>query len=189
VTDDVQARKDRLRVAILAARKQLSAGERGQAGAAIATHGLAKWRGSKTVAAYLSVRVEPPTQALLDALTAGGTQLLLPVIDGAVLNWAAYDGSRTMTPGPLGISEPIGARLGTDALLAADVVLVPALAVDRDGHRLGRGGGYYDRTLVGVSAPIVAVIYDAELIDEVASEPHDHPVDAVLRPSGFTSLR
>jgi 5-formyltetrahydrofolate cyclo-ligase len=189
VTDDVLARKDQLRVAILAARRQMSAGERGQAGAAIATHGLAKWRGSHTVAAYLSVRSEPPTQALIDALTAGGTRLLLPVIDGALLNWAAYDGSRTLTAGPKGISEPIGARLGVDAVLKADVVLVPALAVDRDGHRLGRGGGYYDRTLVRVSAPIVAVVYDVELIDEVASEPHDYPVDAVLRPSGFTSLK
>jgi 5-formyltetrahydrofolate cyclo-ligase len=188
VTDDVPARKAKQRVAIMTARKRMTGADRGLAGEAIATHGLAQWHGAGTIAAYLSVRTEPPTGALLDSLAANGTRLLLPVIDGAGLDWAVYDGSRTVTAGPLGISEPIGPRLGPDAVLEAEVVVVPAFAVDRSGHRLGRGRGYYDRTLVGVSAPIVAVLYDAELVEEVPYEPHDHRVDAVLRPAGFTSL-
>lgn len=185
--DDVLAHKDRLRAAILAARRKMSALERARAGDAIATHGLGQWRGAHTVAAYLSVRTEPETEGLLDGLAASGTRLLLPVVDGAILNWAAYDGSRTMTAGPLGISEPIGPRLGADALLEADVVLVPSLAADHLGNRLGRGRGFYDRTLVEVAAPIVAVLYDTELIDFVPTEAHDHRVDAILQPAGFTS--
>lgn len=188
MTDDVPARKEKLRIAIIAARKSLSGDDRRLAGEAIAAQGLAQWRGAATIAAYLSVRTEPPTGGLLDSLAANGTRLLLPVIEGASLDWAVYDGSRTMTAGPLGISEPIGARLGTDAVLEAEIVVVPAFAVDRAGHRLGRGRGYYDRGLVGVCAPIVAVLYDAELIEEVPAEPHDHLVDAVLQPAGFTSL-
>jgi 5-formyltetrahydrofolate cyclo-ligase len=188
VTDDVPAHKEKLRVAIIEARRSQTADDRRLAGEAIATHGLAQWRGAGTIAAYLSVRTEPPTVALLDAVAASGTRLLLPVIDGAGLDWAVYDGSRTVTAGPLGISEPIGPRLGQDAVLDAEIVVVPALAVDRRGHRLGRGRGYYDRTLVGVSAPIVAVLYDSELVDDVPYEPHDRLVDAVLRPVGFTSL-
>jgi 5-formyltetrahydrofolate cyclo-ligase len=188
VTDDIAARKEEVRASILAARGHRTAQERAQAGAAIAAHGLAQWNGATTVAAYLSVRGEPPTVAMLDGLAARGTRVLLPVIDGVGLEWALYEGARTITAGPLGISEPIGARLGVDAILQADVVVVPAFAVDLAGNRLGRGRGYYDRSLVGVAAPIIAVIYDEELLDEVPTEAHDHPVDAVLRPAGLTSL-
>jgi 5-formyltetrahydrofolate cyclo-ligase len=67
----------------------------------------------------------------------------------------------------------------------ADVVLVPALAVDRDGHRLGRGRGYYDRALESVTAPVVAVVYDDDVIDDVPIEPHDRCVDGRLTPSGY----
>jgi 5-formyltetrahydrofolate cyclo-ligase len=72
-------------------------------------------------------------------------------------------------------------------LAAASVVVVPALSVDRDGNRLGRGRGYYDRALSDIKAPVVAVVYDDELIDVVPAEPHDRRVDAVLRPRGLTS--
>ena len=135
VTDDVPARKEELRAAIIGGPPSADArDDRALAGEAIAAHGLAQWRGAHTIAAYLSVRTEPPTDALLDGLAASGTRLLLPVIDGAGLDWAVYDGSRTMTAGPLGISEPIGPRLGADAVLEADVVVVPAFAVDRAGQ-------------------------------------------------------
>jgi 5-formyltetrahydrofolate cyclo-ligase len=188
VTDDVACAKEELRAAIIAARRTLTAEERALAGQAIAGHGLEQWRGTHTIAAYLSVRTEPPTEALLDGLAAGGTRLLLPVIDGAGLDWAVYNGSHTTTAGPLGISEPIGPRLGAEAVREADLVVVPAFAVDHAGHRLGRGRGYYDRSLLDVSAPIVAVLYDSELVDEVPTKPHDHSVDAVLQPAGFIRL-
>jgi 5-formyltetrahydrofolate cyclo-ligase len=66
------------------------------------------------------------------------------------------------------------------------MVLVPALAVDRAGNRLGRGAGYYDRALTKTRAQVVAVIYDDELVDAVPHEPHDRLVDAALRPSGVS---
>jgi 5-formyltetrahydrofolate cyclo-ligase len=188
VTLDVAARKDELRGVMLAARQSLTAADRAGASEAIATHGLAQWSGTATVAAYFSVRGEPPTAALIGGLVAGGVRVLLPIIEGALLNWAEYEGARTITAGPLGISEPIGPRLGVDAILQADVVVVPALAVDGLGNRLGRGRGYYDRALVEVAAPIVAVVYDNELIDDVPVDDHDRRVDAVLRPAGFTRL-
>jgi 5-formyltetrahydrofolate cyclo-ligase len=188
VTADVRAAKAQLRAAALTARDSMTAEQRARAGDAIAAVGMAKWAGLSTVAAYLAIRGEPPTAQLLDGLASCGTRVLLPVIDGAVLDWAQYDGSRTITAGPLGISEPIGPRLGTDAILRAELVLTPALAADRKGNRLGRGRGYYDRSLVAVAAPIVAVIYDSEFIDDVPIEAHDRRVDGVLRPAGFTSL-
>ena len=66
----------------------------------------------------------------------------------------------------------------------ADVVLAPALAVDQAGNRLGRGGGSYDRALarVGPLIPVIALLYDAELLSHVPAEPHDTPVRAAVRP-------
>lgn len=160
--------------------------DRAGAEEAIAAHGLAAWRDLQTVAAYLSFGTEPPTVALLDQLTSHDVRILLPVIDGDRLDWAVYAGTDSVAVGPLGIREPAGERLGVGALASADVVVVPALAVDAHGNRLGRGRGYYDRALAEVSATVVAVIYDEELIDDVPTETHDRRVDAILRPAGLS---
>ena len=70
-----------------------------------------------------------------------------------------------------------------------ELVVVPALAVDRRGNRLGRGAGFYDRALAGSRpATVVAVIYDDELLDTVPAEAHDVPVHAVLTPAGLTAF-
>jgi 5-formyltetrahydrofolate cyclo-ligase len=187
VADDVESRKSELRHAVVAARAAIGTDRRTAAGAAIAAAGLERWRDLGTIAAYLSVGNEPPTRELVDALTAAGVRVLLPIIDADGLDWAAYSGPDDLARGPLGIVEPTGPRLGVTALTSATVVVVPALAVDRQGNRLGRGRGFYDRALVGVTAPVVAVLYDEELFDAVPSEPHDRRVDEVLQPRGFTS--
>lgn len=188
VTGDTSARKAAMRGDVLAARANRSASDRSQSAAAIAAHGLSAWRGAATVAAYVGFGQEPPTRQLLEGLRAGGTEILLPVIDDSTLDWAIYAGRTALSPGQLGILEPTGRRLGPAALARATVVVVPALAVDRMGHRLGRGQGYYDRALAEVRSPVVAVVYDEELIDAVPHEPHDRLVDAVLRPMGLTSI-
>jgi 5-formyltetrahydrofolate cyclo-ligase len=140
------------------------------------------------VAAYISVGDEPTTGPLLDALVDGGTSVVVPVVVGDRLDWAEYAGAASLRPGPFGLLQPTGPRLGAAALSSAAIVVVPALAVDAHGRRLGRGGGYYDRALVGVTASVVALVYDDELVDEVPVEPHDRRVDAVLRPSGLLRL-
>jgi 5-formyltetrahydrofolate cyclo-ligase len=91
-----------------------------------------------------------------------------------------------LAPGRFGLLEPVGPRLGPTAIGAADVVVVPALAVARDGVRLGRGGGYYDRALrhVRPGAALVAAVFDDELLDALPAEPHDRLVTAVVTPSG-----
>lgn len=79
-------------------------------------------------------------------------------------------------------------RLGPDAVLDADVVLLPGLAVDGRGMRLGRGGGSYDRVLARLAAAgahpaLIVLLYDTEVTARVPEEPHDHPVDAVVTPA------
>jgi 5-formyltetrahydrofolate cyclo-ligase len=94
-----------------------------------------------------------------------------------------------MVPGPRGLLEPGEPPRGVDAVARADAVLVPALAVDTVGRRLGRGGGSYDRALarVGPLVPLIALIYDDELVEQVPAEGHDIPVRAVVSPrAGIT---
>jgi 5-formyltetrahydrofolate cyclo-ligase len=188
VSPSISAEKELLRRQILAARIQLSEPERAEATAAITGHGIDTWLFATTVAAYLGVGTEPATMPLVSSLHAAGVHVLLPVIHENELDWALFRGPEELTAGPLGISEPTGPRLGASAPATADVVLVPALAADPAGHRLGRGRGYYDRALSVISAPVVAVLYDHELVAVVPTEPHDRPINGVLRPAGFQLL-
>ena len=128
----------------------------------------------------------------LDALVTAGCEVLLPVVpDAGPLDWTAYAGPDALAPARFGLLEPIGPRLGTGAVRSAATVLVPALAVDRRGTRLGRGAGHYDRTLVlaDPAAELIAVVRDSELVDTLPREPHDVPMTAALSPAaGFTSF-
>ena len=97
--------------------------------------------------------------------------------------------SERLTAGPRGVLHPPGPSLGLDGIAAAKLVLAPALAVDTAGRRLGQGGGSYDRALTRTSAPVLAVVFDDELIASVPVEPHDRPVNGVLTPSGGVRYR
>ncbi|MGY0486005.1 5-formyltetrahydrofolate cyclo-ligase [Streptomyces sp. WG-D5] len=149
---------------------------------------------ARTVAAYVSVGGEPGTGALLDALRARGTRVLLPVLlPDNDLDWGVYAGAGSLKsvqhPGRITLLEPGGERLGPEAVLAADAVLLPGLAVDDRGMRLGRGGGSYDRVLArleaaGVRPALVVLLHDSEVVAHVPAEAHDKAVDAVVTPSG-----
>lgn len=149
---------------------------------------------ARTVAAYVSVGSEPGTLALLDTLRARGVRVLLPVLlPDNDLDWGVYDGegslARVQHGGKMALLEPAGERLGPDAVTGADVVLLPGLAVDARGMRLGRGGGSYDRVLsrlerAGARPALVVLLYDSEVVARVPGEPHDRPVRAVVTPSG-----
>ncbi|MEV6729601.1 5-formyltetrahydrofolate cyclo-ligase [Streptomyces sp. NPDC051364] len=149
---------------------------------------------AQTVAAYVSVGAEPGTRDLLDALRAAGKRVLLPVLlPDNDLDWAEYEGPGSLAeaahPGKMRLLEPAGPRLGPDAVAGADAVLLPGLAVDGRGMRLGRGGGSYDRVLArlaraGAHPALVVLLYDEEVVARVPEEPHDHPVQAVATPSG-----
>jgi 5-formyltetrahydrofolate cyclo-ligase len=145
-----------------------------------------------TIAAYYSVGTEPDTRRLIFALWKRGSYVVLPVLlpDGD-LDWASYEGPESLAPGPRGVLQPVEPVRGTGTVARADVVLVPALAVDVRGRRLGRGGGSYDRALarVGPQVPTIALLYDSELLPSVPAEEHDQSVRAVVRPEqGITWL-
>ncbi|WP_433333413.1 5-formyltetrahydrofolate cyclo-ligase [Spirillospora sp. CA-294931] len=139
-----------------------------------------------TVAAYVSIGSEPDTRGLLFALWKRGAYVLLPrLLPDGDLDWASYEGPDSLAPGPRGLLEPTEPPRGPGAVASADVVLVPALAADRTGMRLGRGGGSYDRALARVGPAILtaALLYDGELVDELPAEAHDQRVRAAATPS------
>ena len=143
--------------------------------------------GAGRVAAYVSVGREPGTGPLIEALSAHGVDVLLPLLqpDGA-LDWAVYEGPAALVPVARGLLEPTGDPLGVGAVTSADAVLVPGLAVDRRGMRLGRGGGSYDRVLARVAgrAFTCVLLHDGEVLDiPVPRDPHDVPVTAAATPS------
>ena len=180
-------RKSLLRKELVAARARLTDADRKAAGAALRDHllGLPEVAMAGTIAAYMSVGTEPETAALIFALWKRGSYVLLPVLrDDSDLDWASYEGPESVAPGPHGLLQPTEPLRGVTAIASADFVIVPALAVARDGHRLGRGGGCYDRALarVGQAVPTVALIYEDELLDSVPVGPHDQPVRAVAQP-------
>ncbi|MFF4400907.1 5-formyltetrahydrofolate cyclo-ligase [Streptomyces sp. NPDC001480] len=154
---------------------------------------------ARAVAAYVSVGSEPGTLALLDALRGRGVRVLLPVLlPDNDLDWGVYAGegslARVQHGGRMPLLEPSGERLGPDAVTGADAVLLPGLAVDSRGMRLGRGGGSYDRVLArleraGADPALVVLLYDAEVVERVPKEPHDRPVHAVVTPSGVRRFR
>ncbi|MEV0932857.1 5-formyltetrahydrofolate cyclo-ligase [Streptomyces phaeochromogenes] len=190
-----------LRREFLTVRSRYTADDVRETGASLAARALElpELAHARTVAAYVSVGSEPGTRALLDALHARGVRVLLPaLLADNDLDWGAYAGEGSLVSvehrGKMALLEPAGERLGPDAVLTADAVLLPGLAVDARGIRLGRGGGSYDRVLArldraGADPALVVLLYDSEVVDRVPEEPHDRPVHAVVTPSGVHRFR
>lgn len=138
---------------------------------------------------YVPIGAEPGAPALLDALADRGATVLLPVArhdDQGVpqpLRWGRYRRGELISA-PFGLREPPPPWLPADAVREATLILVPALAVDRRGARLGRGAGFYDRTLglVAATTALVAVVRDDELLDRLPAESHDVPMTHALTP-------
>ena len=137
------------------------------------------------MAAYVSIGAEPGTGLLLDQLVAAGKRVILPVLlPDNDLDWAVHTG--TLVRAGRGLLEPAGPRLGVEAVAGADVVLVPGLAVDTAGTRMGRGGGSYDRALarVPVGTFTCVLLYADEVLPGVPAEEHDRRVTAAATPLG-----
>jgi len=190
--------KGELRARIRVARRARALPERHSGARELArtVTGLPEVRRAGTVTCYVSFPTEPGTGPLRLALREAGIRVLLPVtLPRGVLDWVADPG-----PSPDGEDRggdpPAGAgpRLGRAAIGTADVLLVPALAVDALGHRLGQGGGYYDRALplARPDAPVVALLHADEFWDAgagtVPSLPHDRGVDVVALPGGIVRI-
>src|ERR1700752_1585411 len=148
------------------------------------------------VAAYAPLSFEPGFPDLVTAVVRICGTALLPIArtsaDGIPLplQWAQFR-TGPLVGAPYGLFEPPPPWLPPSALGSVRTVLVPALAVDRHGVRLGRGAGFYDRALAfrDPAARLIAVVRDEELVDELPVEPHDVTMTHALTPGyGLISL-
>lgn len=187
MTTDGARGKPELRAELRRARRGLGEAELRDAGIGIARRldALVAETGARTVSCYLELPGEPPTRPFLAGALSRGIRILLPVAraDGT-LDWADGSSSETETTGLFGIAEPGGARRGPEVLQEADLLLIPAAAVDRQGTRLGWGRGYYDRALAALTrrVPVFALVHDHEMVDSLPREAHDRPVDGAVTP-------
>lgn len=177
-----------LRATMLARRSSLSAATVATAAAAVSAHVVSGVRsaGARRICAYVPVGSEPGALTALEELRLVGIEVLLPVLRADLdLDWAPYDGPASLVSVDRGLRQPSGRRCGVDAITAVDLVIAPALAVDRIGNRLGRGGGSYDRALARVArdVPVVALLHDGERLDSVPHDRHDHRVTHTVTPA------
>ncbi|MBR6639279.1 MAG: 5-formyltetrahydrofolate cyclo-ligase [Muribaculaceae bacterium] len=112
--------------------------------------------------------------------------IFLPRVNGDNLEILPYD-ANSLEKGSFNIYEPMGEN--TCDISIIDMIIVPAIAYDRNGNRIGRGKGYYDRLLQKASALKIGVGYDFQLIPHIDSEPHDIPVDIIVTPNNFINCR
>ncbi|QLL22876.1 5-formyltetrahydrofolate cyclo-ligase [Actinobacteria bacterium IMCC25003] len=132
---------------------------------------------AKIIASYMSYGDEPDTQQLNQALIAAGKTLLLPRINGEGIDWVQWNGDADNLQKVKKILEPSDPVFTT--LEKIEIVVVPALRIDRSGYRLGQGGGYYDRALPHLSAWSIGLIHPDEISSEdLPREPWDHPLHA-----------
>ena len=136
---------------------------------------------AKIIASYMSYSDEPDTHQLNQALIASGKVLLLPRIKGENIEWVQWNGAADTLQSQKKILEPTG-EVFTD-LEKIEVIVVPALRIDRSGYRLGQGGGFYDRALPKLSAWSIGLIHPDEISSEdLPREPWDHPLHAAATP-------
>jgi len=184
----VAEEKSLLRQAMLQRRRALPPETAAAAGAAVARRVLAlpQWTDAREVLAYLPVKGELDTRTIAEAVLAQGRRLLLPRCrDGAPgqLDLGCVGCLAEATPGHYGIPEPPAENCLVPEAFVPDLILVPGLAFDRLGRRLGFGGGYYDRLLalpMAAHAQVVGLGYDFQLVEHLPAEAWDRPVDTVI---------
>jgi 5-formyltetrahydrofolate cyclo-ligase len=183
------ASKAALRKQLLAARSGVADAVRASEARMLTEHLEPAVSSGSTVCAYVPVGTEPGSVELLDMLLRRAGRVLLPIAhtadDGVPLQlrWGPYRPGE-LVRGRWGLLEPADPWLPSSTLAEAALVVVPALAVDRQGVRLGRGRGFYDRALAGRDprARLIAMVRDDELVDELPAEPHDVAMTHVVTP-------
>jgi 5-formyltetrahydrofolate cyclo-ligase len=180
-TDDIVEKKRALRVAALARRDALAPDVRMSAAKAVAERGLPFRIYKNTVfSAYEPMRTEFDPRPLLEKIAAAGGRIVLPaIVDGRIV-FRLHEPGTKLVAGPFGTSEP-----PADAReLKPDILLVPLLAFDAKGGRLGYGKGYYDNTIARMRAErrvgAVGLAFEAQRFDEVPMGPQDQRLDLIL---------
>lgn len=179
------ADKRRLRKQVLQRLRTQKEGERRRKSEAIwrKLQRLGVFRRAKTVLCYVSLPYEVQTRPLIMHMLEAGKQVVVPRVErGRLALSELRDPERDLAPGAFGVLEPTARALRPVPVEAVDVALVPGLAFDRQGNRLGHGQGYFDRLLARLpkTTPTVGVCFDFQLVDRLPTDPHDQAVGTVV---------
>jgi 5-formyltetrahydrofolate cyclo-ligase len=183
--------KDQARANSLASRAKHDATQLQQAEWGILSHDWAALCPGKYVTCYVSMAGEPPTEKLREHLKSLGKTVLLPIMKpGRALAWGIDEGELVVNN--YGVAQPVESHLSP---ADASLMIIPALRAGRDGTRLGRGAGYYDRALAATPSAInggptrLVLVFDDELVDSVPHEPHDEKMDGVITPTELLLIK
>jgi 5-formyltetrahydrofolate cyclo-ligase len=186
--DEILERKHVLRGSILASRRAISPDNKSEYDRIIRERVLriAAVTTAQTVAAYCSLPEEVATAGIVETLLGEGKTLALPRVAGNSLAFFSVRGQEDCEPGVFGLMEP---KTTCPKVLVSDIgcFLVPGLAFDRQGYRLGWGKGYYDRAMAGTTVPKVGLAYDCQIVPDVPHTSGDLPMTLIVTESGILS--
>ncbi len=135
-----------------------------------------------TICSYFSYAQEPSTAEINAAFLQAGKRLLLPRVNGSIIEWVQWSGDEKQLKVTKKLSEPLGQAVID--LSDVGAVITPALRIDRDGYRMGQGGGFYDRALPALAGWKIGLVHESELMNEpLPRETHDIPLNAAATPS------
>ena len=184
--------KRKLRQVMLDRRRTLSAEERRVSGHLIQKEfvALPEFAAARVVALYSSIGGEVETGEVMESALKDGKAVLFPVVCGDHLRFVKVSDPADMAKGAFGIAEPCltGEGYPPDS---ADLIVIPGVAFDCAGKRIGFGKGYYDRALHHLegSGKLIGFCYDFQLVDEIVAEPHDVAVDVIITEKRVLDLR
>ena len=189
----IQEQKRELRTRVLAAVNEISpeARERGSAQVCAQLQEQELWMAAKSALLFAPMPGELDIWPLVTEALARGCEVLLPRFSAGSRDYEAChitNAQADVRVGYFGIREP-NADCARTKLSAVDLILVPGVAFDRQGHRLGRGKGYYDRLLKTVRGLKCGVGFDEQLVEEIPVEAHDVRLDFVVTPSRWMGRR
>jgi 5-formyltetrahydrofolate cyclo-ligase len=182
--DSIRSDKEALRARVLATREGLELDRVEVGGQAILERilGLEEYRRASLIHTYISSKEnEIDTRELIHLSLTQGKRVAVPVLvkGKRTMRHALIEGLDGLVAGPWGLVQPDKADWLEDEA-AIDLVVVPGIAFDRRGHRIGLGGGYYDRFLATVETVKVGLCYDDLVLNQIPNEPHDVPMDIVV---------
>lgn len=185
--------KKALRGTMLARRRRLPADSIARGSEAIAAHFCAwpVYQKAKTVMVYLAMADEPQTEGLIAAAWVAGKTVCVPLMGEKYGHMEAglLTGWEGLVIGRLGLKMPDPAKVRLIEPAAIDLVVVPGVAFDRRGYRLGMGAGYYDRFLPRATAACrLGLAWSLQVVDEVPVDEYDARLDYLLTEGGFWSL-
>lgn len=138
------------------------------------------------IAIYYAMEDEVQTSELIEQWYLK-KKIVLPVISGEDIHFYAYTGEKCLTKSTFGILEPTITTTTPVPPEQIDLFIVPGVAFDRNGNRLGRGKGYYDRYLANLTQPIIGLCFDFQLLDHIPTAPHDKKMTAIITESAITN--